>query len=222
MWCFTNKDLAYYTIERCRGSPVVNQVLGEVFAGVLVCDFYAAYNVVRAWAKQRCVAHLLRELKKVSLRNHGAEWRAFHKQLKRLLRDGLRLRARADQLGDEDYARRCGRLAQRLVGLLESEYTDADCRRLLKRLTRHRAEIFTFLWQPEVTADNNFAERALRFAVQGRKNYYGNRSERGAEAQAILMSILRTVELRGHEPVSYLRDSLQALLLTPKALPLAA
>lgn len=222
LWCFTNKELAYYAIERCRGSPVVKQVLGEVFAGVLVCDFYAAYNVVRAWAKQRCVAHLLRELQKVSLRNQSAEWRAFHKQLKRLLRDGLRLRARADQLGDEDYARRCGRLAQRLVDLLESEYSDADCRRLRKRLARHRAEMFTFLWQPEVTADNNVAERALRFAVQGRKNYYGNRSAGGAEAQAILMSILRTVELRGHEPVSYLRDSLQKLLLTPKTLPLAA
>ena len=222
LWCFCNKDLAYYVIARCRGSPVVQQVLGEIYQGVLVTDFYAAYNRLCAWAKQRCVVHLLRELKKVAGRNRGSEWWAFHKQLNRLLRDGLRLRARVEQLGEVEYARRCGRLVRRMLALAAREHIDADCRRLVKRLRRHRAEIFTFLVVDGVTADNNLVERELRFAVQARKNYFGNRSARGAETQAILMTVFRTLELRGHEPVAFLREAFQTLLLNPQSLPLAA
>jgi len=222
LWCFCNKELAYYVIERCRGSPVVQAVLGEIFHGVLVTDFLGSYNRICAWAKQRCVVHLLRELKKVAERNHGAEWQTFHKLLKRLLRDGLRLRAQREQLGEAEYARRCGRLVRRMLALAAREYADADCRRLAARLRRHRAEIFTFLVVDGVTADNNLVERELRFAVQARKNYFGNRSTRGAETQAILMTVFRTLELRGHEPVSYLRDALQTAILQPQVLPLAA
>ena len=39
---------------------------------------------------------LRRELEKVDLRNHSAEWRALAKKLRRLLRDGIRLRQRPD------------------------------------------------------------------------------------------------------------------------------
>jgi hypothetical protein len=42
---------------------------------------------------------------------------------------------------------------------------------------------------PDVAADNNHAEKQIRFAVIMRKNYFGNRSMRGAETQAILMSV---------------------------------
>ena len=41
--------------------------------------------------------------------------------------------------------------------------------------------------------DNNHAERTIRPAVIIRKNSYGNRSQRGADCQAVLMSIFRTL-----------------------------
>ena len=40
--------------------------------------------------------------------------------------------------------------------------------------------------------DNNHAERAIRPAVLIRKNSYNNRSRRGADAQAVLISVYRT------------------------------
>jgi hypothetical protein len=49
----------------------------------------------------------------------------------------------------------------------------------------------------EVTADNNFGERQVRPAVILRKNSPSNRSERGATTQAVLMSVYRTLKLRG-------------------------
>ena len=43
-----------------------------------------------------------------------------------------------------------------------------------------------------------------------RKSYYGNRSERGAVVQAELMSIFRTLEMRGVDSLEYLEQSLRA------------
>ena len=40
---------------------MVDEVLGEEFAGVLVSDFYAAYHHYDG-PKQRCWAHLLRDI----------------------------------------------------------------------------------------------------------------------------------------------------------------
>ena len=59
-----------------------------------------------------------------------------------------------------------------------------------------------------MSADNNHAERQIRPAVVLRKNSYGNRSQEGADVQAIIMSVMRTIKLRGHHPV----DAVQAMV----------
>ena len=73
-------------------------------------------------------------------------------------------------------------------------------RRLAARLLKYSDQLFTFLDKPEVPYDNNLAERMIRPAVILRKNCQGNRSEQGAAVQAVLMSVYRTLKLRGHDP----------------------
>ncbi|RPI89202.1 MAG: IS66 family transposase [Spirochaetales bacterium] len=123
LWCFTTKQAAYYLIDRSRGSPVVLRVLGEVFDGVLVSDFFAAYNFVCAAAKQKCLAHLLRELEKVSIRNSGEEWLAFAAKTNRFVKDALRLGVERAELSNEKYDRRWKRLYDRLAELHGGEYS---------------------------------------------------------------------------------------------------
>lgn len=227
LWCFTSKDLAYFVIDRCRGSTVALKVLGKYFTGVLVTDFLAAYGLIRALAKQKCLVHLLREIIRVNLFDSSPEWKAFRNQLKRLVLDGLRLgRQRAD-LEPACFERRKALLQQRLIELYVRPYSNKNADRLRKRLERHRNEIFTFLNYPGVTADNNHAERQIRPAVVSRKTSYGNRSKEGADVQAMLLSIFRTLELRGYNPVNTLLFLVQENLRTgkpitlPPALPLA-
>jgi transposase len=220
LWCFTNKDLAYFVIDRCRGSTVALKVLGKYFAGVLVTDFLAAYGLIRALAKQKCLVHLLREIIRVNLFDSSPEWKAFRNQLKRLVLDGLRLgRQRAD-LGPTCFERRKALLQQRLIELYARPYSNENANRLRKRLERHRNEIFTFLDYPGVTADNNHAERQIRPAVVSRKTSYGNRSKEGADVQAMLLSIFRTLELRGYNPVNTLLFLVQEHLRTGKPITL--
>ena len=87
---------------------------------------------------------------------------------------------------------------ERLDDLNAGEWEDAQARRLIKRLRRHRNHLFTFLDRSGVPFENNLAERAVRPAVIIRKNSYANRSQRGAEVQAVLMSIYRTLKQHGH------------------------
>ena len=119
--------------------------------------------------------------------------------LRRLLRDGIKLRKRSD-FTPWRYASRITLIDTRLIALAEGAYDDPDAARLANRLSRHRDELFTFLDRPEADWNNNFAERQIRPAVILRKNSQCNRSQRGAATQAILMSIHRTLQGRRESP----------------------
>ena len=89
-----------------------------------------------------------------------------------------------------------------------------EARRLIKRLRRYCDALFTFVDHAEVPCDNNRAEREIRPAVIIRKNSLGNRSAKGAHVQSILMSIYRTLKLRGHDPLTTLVDALKHYVRT--------
>ncbi len=82
--------------------------------------------------------------------------------------------------------------------------------------------MFTFLDHPEVPSDNNHGEREIRPAVLIRKNRYANGSEDGAETQAVLMSVFRTLKQRGHNPISAVLEAVRIHLRTGQLPPLPA
>jgi len=71
-----------------------------------------------------------------------------------------------------------------------------------------------------VPFENNFAERQIRPAVILRKNSPSNRSERGAATQTILMSVYRTLKLRGLDPTRTITHALRSYLATGQLPPL--
>jgi transposase len=221
LWCFTNARNCYYMIDRNRGSPALQKFFIDCFDGVLITDFWRAYDSVCADGRQFCLVHLLRELEKVDEHNDSAAWRAFSKLLRRLIRDAIRLRKRPD-FTPQRYVSRAQRIDRRLCDLADADYTDADARRLAKRLSRTRDHLWTFLEEPEVTFDNNFAERQIRPAVLLRKNGQNNRSQRGAVVQSILMSVYRTLRLRGHNPMQTIAAALRTYVATGTLPPLPA
>lgn len=218
LWCFANRATCFYLLDPSRGHPALEKFFAEAFDGVLVTDFWAAYGAFST-ERQCCLAHLLRELEKVDLTNTRSQWKAFAKMLRRLVRDGIRLRKRED-FSPQKYASRIRRIDARLVALSHAEYSDADAARLAKRLWKHTDELFTFLEVPAVPYDNNLAERMIRPAVILRKNCQSNRSEKGAAVQAVLMSVYRTLKLRGHDPLETIDAALRAYLSTGQLPPL--
>jgi transposase len=223
LWAFANNDLTYYMIDRSRGAPALRKFFIEEFQGTLVTDFWGAYNAVVCAARQGCLVHLLRDLHTVEhYRKGGEHWPTFAKKLRRLLGDAIRLgRQRAD-LPAESFASRRQRLDERLDELIATAWEDAQARRLIKRLRRHRNDLFTFLDKPGVPFDNNLAERAVRPAVIIRKNSYANRSQQGADVQAVRMSLYRTLKQRGHDPLQTITQALATYVTTGKLPPLPA
>ena len=239
LWCFADLESCYYLIDRSRGGPALQKFFIGIFTGTLVTDPSAAlragpwraYEQVTCEDRQYCLVHLLREIEKVDERNGSSAWQAFAKLLRRLVKDGLRLRKRPD-FAPEKYAGRITLIHRRLNQLADDAtsdttsdttqqlYADADARRLGERLSRHRDHLFTFLDKPQVPADNNHAERQIRPAVIMRKNILCNRSAGGAQTQAILMSIYRTLKLRGHDPTKTIAAALRQMLQTGKLPPL--
>jgi transposase len=201
LWCFTTKKLCYYLITKSRASPVVKEILGTLFKGILICDFWGAYNKISALAKQRCFYHLFTELDKVDKTNSSPEWKSFRKKLLRLLKDALRLSERKDPAELEIFDRRKAKLYHRLEQFLKENHKDNDAKRLVKRLKRHRNELFTFLEYENVSPYNNHAEQQMRKPVLTRKVSQQNRSAQGAKTQAVLMTLFRSAELQQKNPV---------------------
>jgi transposase len=218
LWCFTSKELTCYFINRSRGSPALFEFMGETFAGTLITDFWSAYNRLACESRQYCLAHLFRELDKVDERNKSDEWAGFRKKLSRILKDGIRLKDSG--LPEDSFDSRMGRIHDRLHGLICEKRADPDVRRLASRLSKYENGIFTFLMDDEIPHTNNHAEREIRPAVIMRKVVQQNRSDKAAHTQEALMSIYRTLKLRGHDPVKTVVSALSAYLQTGKLPPL--
>lgn len=189
LWSFSNDSLSYYRIEAGRGQKVVDAVLGGRFDGVLITDCYSAYNKIDCM-KQKCWTHLLREtreLKEKYPRDKEVAW--FHGRMKRFFKRGVKLQTLYQEGKDIEKAYR--RLIDDTQRWMFRIFRNAELNRVRKRLIRHRDELYTFI-KSGVSPTNNNGEREIRPAVLMRKTSYGNRSDRGSDTQAILMSVIRT------------------------------
>lgn len=200
LWVFTNHDLTVYTIETGRGHEVVVKLLGEAFAGILVSDCFTAYDhqALQHWLKQKCLAHLLKDLSELTASKTGGAVR-FARDVTAVLRAALTLRDQKPSLPPADFAAQAAQLEARLDALIDlrRQLTDADNLRFAKRLRKHREHLLRFLYVDGLDATNNQAERMLRPAVITRKTGGCNRTDRGAQTHAILVSVLTTCRQQG-------------------------
>jgi len=207
LWTMLNQTHTCYHVDGSRSQEVVKQLLGEAFGGTLISDFYSAYTGMDC-AKQKCLVHLLRELRDTAAKSPAFAKGRFHRRCKQLIKQLLLLKKQSGQLCGSTYQRRGRQLEQQLAELARARWKEANAKRLADRLQRHAQELTGFLWQADLPGDNNAAERALRPAVVMRKITGGSRSEKGARAWAVLASILRTARQQHRD----LFDTLKTLL----------
>jgi transposase len=67
------------------------------------------------------------------------------------------------------------------------------------------SRLLVYLDHPEMTPDNNLAENAIRPFVVGRKNWLFSGTPEGAQASALLYSLIETAKANALEPYKYLR-----------------
>ena len=208
LWVFGNDHCAYYTINKSRGKDVVQSILGEIFTGVLVVDGWRAYLSV-VCEKQSCMAHLLRKIRKLyAAFPHLENLCSFYKKLRRILKDGECLQDQRQSLGEEVFNRRLKRLHTRLDKLIEWPEPDQVLAEVIKKVKLQRPRMLTFVEHQDVPSHNNFAEYLIRKGVLKRKISFGSKSQKGAEAYAILLSINATCQLRNIPFFDFIHKSL--------------
>jgi transposase len=207
LWVFTNQQLTVYAIRESRGHKVILEILGQTFRGILVSDCFLAYDdrTLQDWLKQKCVGHLLRNLSELEDSKTGGAVR-FARDVTALLQQALTLKAAKPNLSSERFARRAAALEAELDALIDPQrrLTDPDNLRFARRLCKQRPHVLRFLYVDGLEATNNLAERQLRPGVITRKTSGCNRTEEGAEAHAILGSILATCRQQAIPILDYL------------------
>ena len=218
LWSFSNKKTAICHIDKSRGGKVPGAILGKTYKGTLITDFYAAYNKTVSGAKQRCLVHLLRDIKHVQecLVDDPTTQR-FCKRLKTLVFGSVALAGKHKTMNLADYAARRKRLLESFEDLKLTDPANKIVQRFVKRLDRHRNECLTFLDNPDISWNNNHAERMIRPNVLLRKISFGNRSLEGLKNHNVLMSVIQTAKLNHLDPLKNLRELLQTFA-RPKTL----
>ncbi len=218
-WCFRDPRLALFLIDRHRNRAVLERALGTSFAGTLVSDFYAVYNGLDC-RKQRCLVHLLRELHKLRETLPAASVRAFIQPLITLFQDAIRLGHERKSLGKKAFNAARHEIQNRFDTLmLETRVRHRECLRIWRRLFKHCDELFTFLDDPNVPADNNGTERDIRSLAAARNDGGTHRTEWSAAAFARIKSVIATGAKNG---LSFARYGIEVVRakLQGKTLPL--
>ena len=216
VWTFSTPT-DRYLVRRGRGKEVVDEALGDSFDGVLVSDFYAAYNHYPG-LKQRCWVHLLRDIREMeALYPQDAVLSRWARAVRQLYDEAKVCAADVDRKAS-GYQRSVSpsqlALERRLLSLCQpfSNNEAVPHAKLCRRIERFIKELFVFVSHPGVPPDNNAAERSLRHLVITRKISGGTRSQRGTESKMALASLFGTWRARGLNPLFQSR----ILLLSPQ------
>ena len=210
LWVAVSEQVTFCDILPGRGFPQAASILGADYDGWLTHDGWKTYyNFLRA-GHQSCLQHLLRRCEDLMKVASPAAAR-FSLKVQAVLQQALALRDRYNhhEISLHGLWTATGRLEAKLDRVLAHPGRDEANRRFAKHLLHERPYLFTFLYCPGLDATNNVSERAIRALIGARKNWGGNRTSRGARAQAVLTSILQTAKQQGKKPFEVLGELLR-------------
>src|SRR5260370_5496299 len=204
VWVFaTFHEVVYFYTETREASFLQETLMG--FKGVLVSDFYAAYDSIPC-PQQKCLIHLMRDL------NDAILEQPFDEELKNLV-VGF-----ADLLkGIVDTIDRRGLKRHFLKGyrrdvdrfyrvMSRKEYQSEAALKCRDRFDKNREKLFTFLDHDGVPWNNNNAEHAIKAFARLRRGIEGLTTAKGIEENLILLSVCQTCKYQGLNFLDFLRS----------------
>jgi predicted RecB family nuclease len=190
IWVFTNLEEVIYLYKTSREGGFLHEYL-EGFRGVLVSDFYTAYDSLPC-EQQKCLIHLIRDF------NHDIRADPFDEELKalgaefgRLLREAV---TTIDRHGlSRKHLSRHRTDADRFFDAISARSYRSDAARTYQeRLEKYRGKLFTFLDHDGVPWNNNNAEHAIKAFAYYREVADGLFAEGRLKDYLTLLSIYQT------------------------------
>ena len=195
VWVFASIEDVAYAYRPNREAEFVRDLLQD-FHGVLVSDFYAAYDAF-ACPQQKCLIHLMRDLNQALLASpFDEEVRSLTQPFGALLREIV---ATVDEYG----LKRC-RLVRHQKGvdeffaLIRALNVRSEAAQTIRdRLLKYQERLFTFVQFDGVPWNNNNAENAIKQFAYYRENCPGVMKQSGLEDYLVLLSIFQTCRCKG-------------------------
>ena len=203
-WVFIACGVVLYKIRKSNCHKVGLVFLKKQIGNILVVDRHCAFRLLAKKASfllQLCWSHILQDSKQLA-EEFGAEGKYIHWKLKEIY-------ALAKGLNHKGTAETIEHLIAEVFQLTLRHYKHSITRKFVNNLYyREGDDLFRFVTDSEIDPTNNISERELRALVIFRKITYGSRSQRGANATAILLSIIQTLRLKKENVL----QGLQAIL----------
>jgi predicted RecB family nuclease len=202
VWVFTNLEEVYYFYRPSREGSFLHELLSD-FNGVLVSDFYSAYDSLEC-PQQKCLVHLIRDMNQELLNN------PFDNELKKITQPfGILLReivTTIDEYGlKKKYLTRHSQKVERFFHSIDNLVTSSDAAETLRsRLIKNRDKLFTFIKHDGVPWNNNNAEQAIKQFAYYREINNGIIFESGLQNYLILLSIYQTCRYKGADFLKFL------------------
>jgi transposase len=199
-----------YAIDPQRSADALERLVGRDWSGVLSHDGFASYGRFGEAIHQQCVAHVLRRARELlECATRGAV--RFPRQLIALFTEAIHWRNgytpgawTDDQLDDHR-----SRFDDRLLALVTRPRAVPEYATLARHLWNHAEQWFAFVFDPRIEPTNWKAEQAIRPAVVNRKVWGGNRTDAGARAQGVLMSVFETCRRQALPVVDHVSRTLR-------------
>jgi predicted RecB family nuclease len=190
VWVFTNLREVAYLYADTREAEVLQTTLAG-FKGVLVSDFYAAYDSLDC-PQQKCLTHLLRDLNDEILKH------PYDEELKQLVVAFAELvKPMVETVDRYGLKRHFLRKHRAFVGrfykaLGKTVYQSESALKCKERFEKNQNKLFTFLDYDGVPWNNNNAEHAIKAYAALRNVMQGTSTRAGTEEYLILLSICET------------------------------
>ncbi|MBU4387889.1 IS66 family transposase, partial [Candidatus Dependentiae bacterium] len=208
------KPLLLYQYHPTRSGGVPKNILGD-YGGIIQTDGYDGYNQVvkkNNLIHAGCFAHARREFEKAMKQSKKSKvaYRglAYIRALYKIESD-----VRQRNLASDEFVEKRRNAAIPLLeefhnwlcaqkqGVLPQGYTGKAVNYALNQWDT----LIRYLDHHLLTPDNNLIENAIRPFVLGRKNWLFSNTPRGAQASAVLYSLIESAKANKLEPYRYLR-----------------
>jgi len=201
-----------YVIDSKRSADALEEIIGIDWNGSMTHDGWSSYDRFVEAVHQQCTGHVLRRAHDLE-ESQPAAAKEFPRQLIDLLKEGLAVRDgyEAGKVPETELLDRAEALTAKLDELTARRRRNAANERLANHVRNHPGCWFSYVVNPDTPATNWKAEQALRPAVVNRKVWGGNRTDAGAQAQAVVMSVLQTCKQQAHSAVTFISNTLRGV-----------
>lgn len=213
---FVAQRAVLYDFSTGRGGENARRVL-QGFAGTLVSDDFSGYHALQSQGVTAalCMAHARRKLLEAHQFN-GSEIAghavALIARLYEVERQARELEPEARRLWRQQHAKPVAEALHTWLSEQRQKLAKADvtAKAIDYSLSNWRG-LTRYIDDGHVPIDNNAAENAVRPLAVGRKNWLFVGSQQAGERAAVVLSLIESAKLNGHDPWAYLKDVFERL-----------